>query len=295
MTLGSVSSPPAPTVPEEYKVPPINWFSVGIFGVYHVLALMSPWFFSWSALGLMIVLHWLTASVGICLAYHRLLTHRSFQVPKWLEYVLVTIGALALEGGPIFWVSGHRLHHAHTEDDYKDPYSSSRGFWWSHMLWLIYPQKEFFNREAYQRYAPDVARDPYYQWLERNFAFIQIALGFVLLAIGGWSFVFYGMFLRTVLVWHGTWFINSATHLFGYRNFDDSDDNSRNLWWAAILAYGEGWHNNHHAYPNVAKAGLRWWEVDPTWWVINTLKALGLAKKVVMPSPQMLARLDKSV
>jgi len=270
------------TAPDRKPTLALDWISVAFFAAVHALALLAPWFFSWSALGVMIFLHWLFGSIGICLGYHRLLTHRSFQVPKWLEYVITTIGTFALQGGPIFWVAGHRLHHAHTEDFDKDPYSAKRGFWWSRCLWLIYPRDEFFNYEEYKKFAPDLDRDPYYRWLNRNFLLLQIPLGLLLYALGGWSFVIYGMVLRAVLLWHSTWLINSATHLRGYRNFQ-VDDGSRNLWWAAILTYGEGWHNNHHAHPNVAKAGLRWWEIDVTWWAIKTLETLGLAKKVVMP------------
>jgi sn-2 palmitoyl-lipid 9-desaturase len=260
----------------------LNWVNVVFFGSIHLLALWAPWFFSWSALGVAIFLHWLLGSIGICLGYHRLLTHRSFQVPKPLEYVIATIGALALQGGPIFWVSGHRQHHLYTEDADKDPYAASRGFWWSHMLWLLYPRAEFFKRETYQKYAPDLARDPYYRWLDNNFLLLQIPLGLLLFALGGWSFVIYGSILRAVLLWHSTWLINSATHMTGYRSFE-VEDGSRNLWWAALLTYGEGWHNNHHAHPNVAKAGWKWWELDVTWWAIQALRTLGLAKKVVMP------------
>jgi stearoyl-CoA desaturase (delta-9 desaturase) len=258
----------------------LSWISVAFFATVHILALLAPWFFSWSALGVMIFLHWLFGSIGICLGYHRLLTHRSLQVPQWLEYILATIGALALEGGPIFWVAGHRSHHAHTEDEDKDPYSARRGFWWSHFLWLVYPREQFFNYESYRKFAPDLDRHAYYRWLNKNFLLLQIPLGLILYALGGWSFVIYGMFLRAVLLWHSTWLINSATHMTGYRNFQ-VDDNSRNLWWAAILAYGEGWHNNHHAHPRVAKAGQRWWEVDMTWWAIRVLQMLGLATKIV--------------
>ena len=111
----------------------------------------------------------------------------------------------------------------------------------------------------------------------------QIPLGLLLYALGGWSFVIYGIFLRAVLLWNSTWLINSATHLRGYRNFA-VEDGSRNLWWVALLTYGEGWHNNHHAQPRVAQAGQRWWEIDATWWAIQVLQRLGLAKKVVMPS-----------
>jgi stearoyl-CoA desaturase (delta-9 desaturase) len=265
---------------ENEPKPSLSLVNVWFFGTVHLLALLAPWFFSWSALGVFLVLHWLCGSIGICLGYHRLLTHRSLQVPQWLEYVLATIGALALEGGPIFWVAGHRIHHAHTEDKDKDPYAASRGFWWSHFLWLIYPRQQFFNYESYRKLALDLDRHAYYRWLNKNFLLLQIPLGIILCLLGGWSFVIYGMFVRAVFVWHSTWFINSATHVYGYRNFE-VEDGSRNLWWAAILAYGEGWHNNHHARPRVAKAGLRWWEIDMTWWAIRVLQMLGLAKKIV--------------
>jgi len=256
--------------------------SIIFFSIVHGLALLAPWFFSWSALGTMILLHWFLGSIGICLGYHRLLSHRSFQVPKWLEYAIALIGATALQGGPIFWVAGHRLHHAHTEDEEKDPYSARRGFWWSHMLWILYPKSDFFNPDKYRKYAPDLARDPFYLWLDKYFLLLQIPLGVVLYLLGGWSFIIWGMCLRSVLLWHSTWFINSVTHMWGYRTFE-TNDNSRNLWWAAIVTYGEGWHNNHHAYPHVAKAGWRWWEVDVTWWAIQLLRSLGLATKVIMP------------
>ena len=117
----------------------LSWTTVIFFAIVHIIALLSPWSFSWRALGLALLLHWLFGSIGICLGYHRLLSHHSFQVPKWLEYLIAFIGALALQGGPIFWVAGHRLHHAHTEDNNEDPYSAKRGFWWSHMLWMLYP------------------------------------------------------------------------------------------------------------------------------------------------------------
>ncbi|MBV6628159.1 MAG: fatty acid desaturase [Rivularia sp. (in: Bacteria)] len=260
----------------------LSWTFTLFIGSVHALALLAPWFFSWSALGVMIFLHWLFGSIGICLGYHRILSHRSLQVPKWLEYIIAIIGAMAIQGGPIFWVAGHRLHHAHTEDEDKDPYSAKRGFWWSHMLWMFYPVDEFFDYEKYKKYAPDLVRQPFYRWLNRYFILLQIPVAALLYALGGWSFVIYGVVLRAVLLWHSTWLINSATHIRGYRTFE-CNDNSRNLWWAAILTYGEGWHNNHHAHPNVAKAGLRWWEIDMTWWAIKVLQTLGLAKKVVMP------------
>lgn len=273
--------------------PGLDWLAVAFFSSVHLLALLAPWFFSWSALGVMLFLHWFLGSIGICLGYHRLLSHRSFQVPQWLEYGIALIGATALQGGPIFWVAGHRLHHAYTEDETKDPYSARRGFWWSHMLWIFYPHAEFFEYEQYKRFAPDLARDRFYRWLNRNFLLLQIPLALLLYVLGGWSFVIWGVFVRAVLLWHSTWFINSVTHMWGYRTFA-SNDNSRNLWWAAILTYGEGWHNNHHAYPQVAKAGWRWWEVDPTWWAIWLLRSLGLAHHVTMPPAAALQLIDNA-
>lgn len=277
MTFNIVDANPKNTQSFEF-----NWVSVWFFALVHALALLAPWFFSWSALGVAIFLHWLFGSIGICLGYHRLLTHRSLHVPKGLEYAIALIGALALQGGPIFWVAGHRRHHTYTEDVDKDPYSAKRGFWWSHMGWLLYKRPEFFEYESNRKFAPDLAKDAFYRWLDRYYLLLQIPLGVGLYLLGGWSFVIYGLFLRAVLLWHSTWLINSASHITGYRSHD-SDDNSRNLWWAAILTYGEGWHNNHHAYPNVAKAGWKWWEMDMTWWVIALLRQVGLAQRVLLP------------
>lgn len=261
----------------------VNWSRTAGLVSIHLLALLSPWFFSWDALGVAILMHWLCGSIGICLGYHRLLTHRSLQTPKWMEYIIVTIGALALQGGPLFWVATHRMHHAFTEDNERDPYSSKRGFWWSHMLWLVFPQGQTFDPEVHNSLVPKLAKNPYYSWLNQYYPLLQIPLGLILYMLGGWSYVIYGIAVRVVVLWHSTWLINSATHLWGYRNFD-SDDDSRNLWWAALLTYGEGWHNNHHAYPSVAKAGLRWWELDVTWWAILILERFNLAHHVRRPS-----------
>jgi stearoyl-CoA desaturase (delta-9 desaturase) len=256
------------------------WLHITFFGVFHLIALISGiYFFSWSALGIAVLLHWMFGSLGICLGYHRLLSHRSFQVPKPVEYFFATLGALALQGGPIFWCGGHRQHHAFTEDVNKDPYSIKRGFWWSHILWILAPRDEFFQRSRYDALAPDLSRDAYYQFLDRYFILLQIPLGGLLYLLGGWPFVFYGIFVRAVLLWHSTWFVNSASHYWGNRPYD-SDDNARNLWWVALLTYGEGWHNNHHADPKCARAGLHWWQIDMTYWAIALMQRLGMARKV---------------
>lgn len=277
MTLNSFNSL------ENRPKPKISWPTVVIIGSYHVGVLFAPWCFSWSAVGVAIALNWLIGCVGICLGYHRLLSHRSFVVPKFLERAIATLGALSFQGGPIFWASAHRRHHRHTEHVDKDPYSASRGFWWSHIGWIFYDRPEFWYYEYYKKFAPDLDRDPYYRWLDFNFMWLQVVLGIALYLAGGWSFLIYGLFVRNIYERHVTFLVNSACHMFGYRSYD-SEDNSRNLWWAAVLAYGEGWHNNHHAYPNSAQTGMKWWEFDITWQTIRLLKALGLAKQVRTPS-----------
>jgi stearoyl-CoA desaturase (delta-9 desaturase) len=160
------------------------------------------------------------------------------------------------------------------------------------MLWMVYRNPAIFNGQIYRRYAPDIARDPYYRWLDRYFLLLQVPIAIALFALGGWSFVIYGSFLRIVVLWHSTWLINSATHMWGKRRFH-IEDGSRNLWWTALLTYGEGWHNNHHAFPNVAPAGWRWWEIDVTWWAILVLEKLGLANRVVRPPAEAIAQLQR--
>jgi stearoyl-CoA desaturase (delta-9 desaturase) len=212
------------------------------------------------------------------MGYHRLLTHRSYKVPRFVEYTLATLGTLALEGGPLFWVGTHRIHHQHS-DKPGDPHSPRDGGWWSHMLWIIFGEGNHSNTKLMSRYAPDLYKDPFYRWLN-TFHWIPLTvLGFVLLAIGGIPMVLWGIFLRVTLGLHSTWLVNSATHMWGNKRFPTRDD-SRNNWWVALVTFGEGWHNNHHAHPTSARHGLAWYEVDISWLQIRLLKALGIAKNV---------------
>jgi stearoyl-CoA desaturase (delta-9 desaturase) len=255
----------------------INWVNTLFFIGLHIGALLAllPSNFSWQAVGVAFFLYWVTGGLGITLGFHRLVTHRSFQAPKWLEYFLVFCGTLACQGGVIEWVGTHRIHHLHSDQNY-DPHDSNKGFWWSHMGWLIFHREDELE---IPRFTKDIADDPVYQFFQKNFIFIQLALGVVLLLLGGWSFVIWGIFARIVFVWHCTWLVNSATHKFGYRSHE-SGDKSTNCWWVALLVFGEGWHNNHHAYQYSARHGLEWWEIDVTWMTIQLLQALGLATNV---------------
>ena len=266
---------------------------VGFFVFLHLGAVLAlfPFAFSWSAVVLMLVFHWLTASIGICLGYHRYLTHRGMDFPKWLGYTVVFIGSLACQNGPIKWIAHHRMHHVGSDTD-RDPHNARKSLWWAHLGWMIHKTPEFDSDEVIQNYAKDIADNKFYQFLEDNYIKNQVVLGLIFMAIGGLPWVVWGIFLRLVLVYHGTWFVNSAAHAFGYTNFKLEDDLSTNCWWVAILAYGEGWHNNHHAFARSARHGLRPMEIDMTWMAICFLKKLGLAKNIrvaevkrVVPAP----------
>jgi sn-1 stearoyl-lipid 9-desaturase len=245
--------------------------------IFHIGAVCAflPGIFSWQAVGVAVLLHWITGGLGITLGWHRLLSHRSFQVPKWLEYFFALCGTLALQGGIIWWVGLHRHHHLHSDQD-VDHHDSKKGFLWSHVRWMCY---EIPAESDIPRFTKDLVNDRFYNFLNDYFFPLQVVLGVILYAIGSWPFVFWGVFARLVVVYHCTWLVNSATHKFGYRNFDTTD-NSTNCWWVALTTYGEGWHNNHHAYQYSARHGMKWWEIDITWITIQVLQLLGLATKV---------------
>lgn len=257
--------------------PTLNWVNIAFFAVLHIGALLAliPGTFNWRAVGVAFFLYWVTGGLGITLGFHRLVTHRSFQTPKWLEYFLALCGTLACQGGPFEWIGMHRIHHLHSDQD-LDPHDSNKGFWWSHLGWMIHHAPA---QEEISRYIKDISDDPVYQFYQKNMIGIQVALGVLLLLLGGWSFVIWGIFVRVVVVYHCTWLVNSATHKFGYRSHE-SGDNSTNCWWVALLVFGEGWHNNHHAFQYSARHGLQWWEFDLTWLTIRLLQTLGLATNV---------------
>ena len=276
----------------------IAWVPLIFIGGIHLGALLAfnPAFFTWKALLLGVILHWLTGGIGICFTFHRLLTHRSFALrPRWLDYALTMLGCCAVEGGAIGWVSDHRRHHAFSDEPQLDTHSPRRGFSWAHMVWWMVPDAGTQHSEEYlERWAPDLYRDPVHRFLDKWNIIFPIGLHVALYAIGGWPFLVWGGFVRTVAVQHATWFVNSATHLWGYRTYNTRDD-STNLWWVAILTYGEGWHNNHHAFQTSARHGLRWWEVDMTYMAVRFLSFLGLAYNIKLPrSGSMAAQHAKS-
>ncbi|MBI1374797.1 MAG: hypothetical protein GC159_18915 [Phycisphaera sp.] len=272
----------------------LDWTVILGIGFMHVGALLAFWpaMFTWTGLAICAFFVWVTACLGITLGFHRLLTHRGFKTPKWVEYFLTLCGCLTWQGSPVQWVGVHRIHHKHSDEE-EDPHTPKHGFSWAHMFWCM--QLESEGRRGVDA-AKDLLRDPGHRVLHEWFWLPQFILAGLLYAGGawaqsagwsasGWSWVIWGIFVRTTVVYHGTWFVNSAAHTWGYRNYD-TKEHSTNLWWVAIWSFGEGWHNNHHAYQRSARHGLRWFELDPTYWVIVLMKWTGLARDIVLPKPE---------
>jgi stearoyl-CoA desaturase (Delta-9 desaturase) len=260
----------------------LNWPTTVILVLIHVGALAAFFFFTWKALATAIVLYWVATGLGISMGYHRLHTHRSYKVPRWMEYFFAICGTLTLEGGPIFWVAIHRIHHQRS-DQPGDPHSPREGAWWSHVGWILVGETKHNNAKLLAKYAPDLAKDSFYVWLTDYHWVTNVALAVVLFLVGGLPTLLWAGFFRIVFGLHATWLVNSATHMWGGRRFATRDD-SRNNWWVALISFGEGWHNNHHAHPTSARHGLAWYEFDPSWLQIKVLKALGLAKSIHVAS-----------
>jgi len=257
--------------------------------ILHLLLLGSftPYCFSWSGVIISIILYCITIGLGIGVCYHRLLTHRSFKTPKWVRCILTLCGCLAWQGSPIIWVGTHRYHHKHSDKD-DDPHSPKHGFTWAHIIWVLTKSPEGF-KETDQ--AKDLLKEPMMMKMHKWFWLPQVIVA-ILLILGGLyfggiqlalSWFMWGIVIRTIAAFHFTWFVNSAAHTWGYTNFNNTDDNSKNLWWVAIFSFGEGWHNNHHGEPSSASHGMRGFELDPTYWIISLMGLLGLASDIKKP------------
>jgi len=277
--------------PSKLKLSQVDWVIFGWMALMHVGALASLFFFTWQAAVATLVLHWLTCSIGICMTYHRSLSHGSLVLKGPAKIMGLMAAGIAGEGPPLTWTAVHRIHHSRS-DKHGDPHSPIVGGpWWSHLNWMFLKRSDRVNSLIAKHYVPDLSKDKMISFFERTMPFWLIA-PVIVAGIVGWatgigalSMALWAGCLRLVLAYHSTWFVNSATHLWGYRNYKTTDE-SRNLWWVAVLAYGEGWHNNHHAHPRLARAGHRWWEFDATWQVIKLLRAIGLAEKVDDRVPQ---------
>ncbi len=253
------------------------------------------WGFSWTELGILVVMY-LGTGLGITVGYHRLFTHRSFETPQWVKVILAVLGSMAVEGPLLRWVATHRRHHQHSDQE-QDPHSPHRygrgfwqvfaGWWHAHVGWIFEP-----DAAGLERYVRDLHRDRVLRWVSRSFA-VWAALGLVLPGLAGWLLTgtwrgaalgfLWGGLVRVFLVHHLTWSINSICHLWGSRPYDRGDQSRNNIIFG-VLGLGEGWHNNHHAFPSSARHGLRWWQLDVSYLVIRVLAWVGLARAVCVPA-----------
>jgi stearoyl-CoA desaturase (delta-9 desaturase) len=267
---------------------PIVWITVIVMALFHLGAVIALFMFSWKPFFVAVLLWWISGSWGIGMGYHRLLTHRGYKTYHWMECFLTACGTLTLEGGPIFWVATHRMHHQNTDKE-GDPHSPMDGGFWAHVGWLLTGKTMHNDAAILLPYVPELRKDKFHVWIS-NWHWLPItALGILLLVFGGWAYLFWGIFFRTVVGLHSTWLVNSATHMWGSRRFA-TPDTSRNSFWVALLTFGEGWHNNHHAHPQSSRHGLAWYEFDPNWYGISVLRFLGLAWDVkarsLYPTPE---------
>ena len=303
--MHSANPVPAPVIPFRLN----RTYTITIV-VVHLLGLLSffPFLFSWTAFfACLIGIH--LFGQGITIGYHRLLTHRSFKTPIWVERIFAILGICSMEDTPARWVTVHRLHHVHS-DEIPDPHSPRVSFWWSHMGWLMYLNRQTHSIAGLEKFSKDLLRDPFYLKLETRpysqfkyilgqvpvYFLIGFALSFLfhpiesysLFGFGpdvsaalrlGMSMVQWGVVLRIIAVWHITWSVNSLAHMFGYQNYKTGEDSTNN-WFVALLSVGEGWHNNHHEDPSSATMQHRWWEFDISYYEIKFLELLGLASDV---------------
>jgi stearoyl-CoA desaturase (delta-9 desaturase) len=228
--------------------------------------------------------------LGITIGYHRLLAHRSFRCPKFVEYFLVMSGYLAWEGSPAWWTSVHRAHHVHS-DQSNDPHSPKAGLAHSYFSWMGRQDSEIINPQCNSK---DILADPVYRLLERGddplLLAINIGVRLVLWYCFGWQVALANL-LGSLAALQIPLMLNVICHLpkLGYRNYN-TDDRSTNVLWMGWLAAGEGWHNNHHAFPGSARQGFRWFEFDLSFLVISALKFVGLATQINTPSRALLRK-----
>lgn len=260
---------------------------IALLTVMHVGCLWAPATYSPAMVALALGLYFVTGCIGITFCYHRMLSHHSFVVPKWMEYAAAYCGVMTLQGDPIEWCSTHRYHHIHT-DTPLDPHSTYEGAWWSHTGWIL--DWGSTKTRTDEDNARDLSSQPFYRWIQKTYIW-HVGLSFALLyAIGGFPALIWGGCVRTAFVWHITWAINSVCHIYGRQTYDTKDLSKNNLT-MGLIGFGEGWHNNHHAFEFSARHGLKWWQLDMTWGIIRALQVVGLAKKVKLPSEQQKARL----
>ncbi|MDX2170283.1 MAG: acyl-CoA desaturase [Deltaproteobacteria bacterium] len=253
------------------------------FWAVHVACLLAFYTgVTWSALGICLGLFWLRM-FGVTAGYHRYFSHRSYKTGRVFQFLLALCGTLAVQKGVLWWAGNHRVHHKFSDQEGDVHSPVLRGFWWSHVGWIL---AEDFEETRYDR-IPDMAKYPELRWLNEHYLVPPVALAVLLFLTGGLTWLVWGFFISTTLLWHSTFTINSLSHVFGRRRYETTDQ-SRNNVWLALLTMGEGWHNNHHRYMNSCRQGFFWWEVDASYYILLGLQRLGLVWDLHEPPKRLL-------
>mgnify|MGYP001822980434 CR=1 FL=1 len=261
------------------------------FLVFH-LACLGAFFTGVSAVALWVALGMYVArAFGVTAGFHRLLAHGSYKTNRATQFMLTLLGSLAVQGGPLWWVSHHRNHHRYTETP-KDIHSPTRrGFWYAHMGWMM--DKACFEGTAAN--VKELHRYPEIKLLQRHYPLLLLLEATALFGLGAWlssaypelgtsgmQMLVWGFFISTVALWHATFMVNSVCHIWGSKDYD-AGDSSTNNWIVALLTLGEGWHNNHHKFAYSARHGLRWWQLDMTWLTLKLFSLVGLVRDLRLP------------
>ncbi len=225
---------------------------------------------SWKGFALAIALYFVRM-FGVTAGYHRYFSHRTFRTSRWFQFALAWLAESSFQKGVLWWAAHHRDHHKYSDTKLDVHSFREEGFWWAHVGWILSKHTEKTDMKKVQ----DLARFPELRWLNKWHLVPGIVLGVVLWLAGGWFALVWGLFVSTTLLWHGTFSINSLAHWWGRRRYQTTDD-SKNSFALAVITMGEGWHNNHHYYPRSTAQGFFWWEIDPTFYVLRLLSAVGL-------------------
>jgi stearoyl-CoA desaturase (Delta-9 desaturase) len=257
--------------------------SLPFYGV-HVAAVVGVALVGWSWQGaaLAIALYYVRM-FGVTGGYHRYFSHRTYRTSRAFQLVLAVLAQSSVQKGALWWAAHHRDHHKYS-DTPKDPHSyRDYGFWYSHVGWILSDETEDTD---YSRIS-DLARYPELRWLNNWHVVPALVLAVGLWLVGSWPALVWGFFVSTTLLWHGTFTINSLSHIWGRRRYTTTDD-SKNNPVLAIVTMGEGWHNNHHYYPRSVRQGFRWWQIDMTYYILRALAAVGLVWDLHVPSQKVI-------
>ncbi len=253
------------------------------FAAVHLTCLAAFFIpFRWSYVLLCLGLYY-ARMFFVTAGYHRYFSHRSFKTSRVFQFVLAFLAMTSSQKGVLWWAAHHRRHHRFSDQE-NDLHSPVRdGFWWSHLGWILARENDSTDVESVR----DFYKYPELRWLNRHFLVPPVSLAVALWLAGGWSALVWGFFISTVLLWHGSFMVNSLAHVFGRRRYRTSDT-SRNSFLIALVTLGEGWHNNHHHYMASVRQGFFWWEVDGTYYLLKLLSGFGLVWDLRVPPPSVL-------